>query len=199
MIVALCRALAALVGAVLLAGLALAGLSVAAFSLGGGDGGWSLPGLARLLNLPQFADTVGAFLGDLGDGGAFMGIAVLAALGAVVLGVALLVGAFVARRERVLVLDRNAGGTLRARRRALGQAVEALSEQSRDVIASKAKLSPRRRGPGGRVAIRVDSAKTASGPDVIEGVRERVAGLAEAASLRLRIRHRVPRRGGTVR
>lgn len=197
--VVVCRALANLVGFVLLAALAIAGLAVAAFSLGGDDGGWSLAGLARLIGLPELSDTVGDFLdGFQADGGVDV-VAALSGIGALLLAVALLVGTLVARRERLLVFSRDSEGSLSARRRALAHAVEALAEQPRDVSAARAKLRPHRRRSGGRLRLRFDHARTADG-DKLEGtVRDRIASLVAATSLSVRVRDRVPRRGGRVR
>lgn len=197
--VLLCRALAAVVGLVVLAGLAVGGLALAIFSLGGGDGDLSVPGLARLIELPALADTVGGFLDDLEAGEGIDTVAALAGAGAVLLAIALLIGVLVPRRERLLVLSRDPDGTLAARRGALGHAVEALAEQPRDVTAAKARLRPRRARPGGRLRLRVDHAQTADGDQLVDLVRERVADLADATSLRVRVRGRVPRRGGRVR
>lgn len=197
--VLLCRALAGLVGAVLLAVLAIAGLAVAAFSLGSGDGTWSLPGLAGLVGLPELRDTVGSFLGDLESGGTTDAVAALSGAAAVLLAVVLLTGALVSRRERLLVLSRDGDGTLAARRGALGSAAEALAEQPRNVMAAKAKVRPHRSRAGGRLRLRVDHAKTADSKQVRRAVRERIDGLVNATSLRARVSDRVPRRGARVR
>lgn len=197
--VLLCRALAGLVGTVLLAALAIAGLAVAAFSLGSGDGTWSLPGLAGLVGLPELRDTVGAFLDDLEAGGSADAVAALAGVGAVLLAVILLTGALVPRRERLLVFSRDSEGTLAARRGALGNAAEALAEQPRDVMAAKARVRPHRSRAGGRLHLRVDHAKTADSKQVRRAVSERIDSLVDATSLRARVSDRVPRRGARVR
>jgi len=54
--VLLLRALARLVGFVLLLALAVAGLAAAIFSISGGDGTLSLPGLVELARLDDLSD-----------------------------------------------------------------------------------------------------------------------------------------------
>lgn len=191
------RALTGLVGLLLLAAFAVVGLAVALFSLGGGDGDFSLPGLARLAELPALAGTVGDFLDDLEA--TSDAVAALAGLGAFLLAAGLLIGALVPRRERLLVISRDAEGTLATHRKALGHAFETLAEQSRDVSAAKAKVRPRRTRAGGRLRLRVDHAHTADGDRLVDTVEKHVSQLASTASLKTRVRPRVPRRGARVR
>lgn len=197
--VLLCRALARLVGFVLLLGLALAGLAAAVFSISGGDGALSLAGLVELARLDDLSDEVGRFLERLEADGPVAVVAALSGLGAVLLALALLAGALVAGRERLLVVHRGQDGTVAARRRAVAQTASALAEQPRDVASAKAKVRPRRRGTGGRLRVTAYHARTASEPAVRDAARRQLEPLAGPLSLRVKVDGRVPRRGGRVR
>jgi len=196
--VLLLRALARLVGFVLLLALAVAGLAAAIFSISGGDGTLSLPGLVELARLDDLSDEVGAFLDSLEAEGPAV-VAALSGLGAVLLALGLLVGALVAGRERLLVVRHGEEGTVAARRRAVAQTATALAEQPRDVVSAKAKVRPRRRGSGGRLQLTAYHAQTASEPAVEDAARRQLEPLAGPFSLRVKVDGRVPRRGGRVR
>ena len=159
----LLNALARLVTFLLLAILALVGLAVAIFSIGGGEDGVSLPGLADLVGLPQLRDRVGELLAIV-EGGGVDAVPALAGLAAIALGVLLIVGAVVSPRERLVILLEGDEGTLAARRRALGQMAAALADQERDLTPRRVKVRPRRRGSGGRVDLAVDHPVTAEQP-----------------------------------
>lgn len=197
--VLLLRALARLVGFLLLLALALAGLAVAVFSLSGGDGTLSLPGLIELVRLDDLSDEVGTLLETLEAGGSADAVAALSGLAAVLLALGLLVGALVPGRERLLVVRRDEHGTIAARRRAVAQTASALAEQPRDVVSAKAKVRPRRRGTGGRLQLTAYHAQTASEPAVEDAARRQLEPLAGPFSLRVKVDGRVPRRGGRVR
>lgn len=195
----LLRALARLTGFLLLAILAVAGLAVAVFSIQAGTGTLSLAKLSELVRLPGLRDTVGAFLRSLESDGPVAAVAALSGAGAVLLGLALLAGALVPRRERLLVIDGDGGGTLAARRRAAAQAIRALAEQPRDVRRAKARIRPRRTRPGGRLRVTVYRARTADQRGVLQAATQQLRPLSEALSLRVSTRTRVPRRHGRVR
>jgi len=146
--VILVRALARLVTFLLLLALAVAGLAVAVFSIRGGDRPLSLPALADNARLPQLRDTVGDYLGQLEGAGNVALISLLCGLGAILLGLLLLIGALRGGRERLVIVDRTGGGVLAARRRALGQMAVALAEQVRGVVAAKVRVRTSRRGRG---------------------------------------------------
>lgn len=162
----LLRTLARLITFLLLLALAVAGGAVAVFSIGGGSGTFSIPGLAELIGLPVLRDDVGTLLRTVeGDGGIAV-VTALAALGAIVVGLLLLVGAFAPRRERLVVLEQDDSGTVAARRRALGRAAAALAEGTRGVTATRVRIKPRRRARGGRVRVRASHPRTAD-PDEV--------------------------------
>ena len=193
------RALAGLVGTLLLAVLAAAGLAAAVFAIQGGDGTLSLSQLAGLLALDELRDVVGGWLADLQAGGPIAAIAALSGAAAVMLGLGLVVGALVPRRERLLVIERSARGALGARRRAAASALRALAEQPREVLGAKVRVRPRRRGVGGRVRVTLLRARTADAGEVLEAARGTCQPLAEQLSLRLRTGQRAPRRSRGVR
>jgi hypothetical protein len=193
------RALAGVVGFLLLVLVALAGLAAAVFSLQAGEETLSLHGLSQSIGLDDLADELGAWLTDLEASGPVAIVAAVAGLGAIVLGIALLVGALVPSRERLVIMRRDERGDVAARRRAVAQAAAALAEQARDVISAKAKVRPRRSGSGGRLRVTADHARTATHRDVVAAARAQVQPLATPLSLRVSVRGRVPRRGGRVR
>ena len=193
------RTLAGLVGFLLLVLLAVAGLAAAVFSLQGGEGTLSYHNLASLLHLDDLDAELGPWLDSLEADGPTAVVAAIAGAGSILLGLALLVGALVPSRERLVILRRDERGDVVARRRAVGQAAAALAEQSRDVISAKAKVRPRRRGAGARLRLTADHARTVGNREVAAAVREQLRTLADALSLRVRVRGRVPRRHGRVR
>lgn len=195
----LCRALAALLGLILLVAVAIAGLAAAVFSIQGDIGTLSLTKLCDLVELDRLRGTVGAWLAALEDDGPTATVAALAGVGAVLLGLALLIGSLVGRRERLVLIERSPRGQLAARRRAAGQALRALAEQPRDVIAAKVRVRARRRRRGGRARLTLLRAQTAERRAVLASGKERAQPLAEAMALRVRARQKVPRRHGRVR
>lgn len=184
----LLQALARLVTFLLLVLLALAGLAFAIFAIGAGESDVSLPSLADLIALDDLRERVGDLYAIVEDGGELEVVPALAGLGAIVLGILLIVGAFGSRRERLVTLPHEGEGVLGARRRALGQMAVALADQPRDVTPRKVKVRPSRSGPGGRVDVAVDHPKTS------EGVADRTVSALEPVvgpfQLRTRVRTR---------
>ncbi|MGO9901243.1 MAG: hypothetical protein ACLP0J_16480 [Solirubrobacteraceae bacterium] len=194
----LLRALARLLTITLFVVLAACGLAIAIFSIGGSPtGDFSLSGLARLVGLGGLRKQVGELLQDLARPGPVAGIAVLCGLGAVAVGLLLLVGMFWPRRERLLVLETTAEGTLAARRRVLGRAAGALAEQARGITATKVKVRPGRRR-GGRILVRASYSRAQESQVVRQRTLRALAPLTEAFGLRARVRLRLARRGRTV-
>lgn len=194
----LLRALARLVTFLLLVALAAGGLAVAVFSLGG-SGDLSLPGLAKLVGLPGLEDDAGRLLGALEADGSIAVRSGLAGLGAIVLGVLLVVGALAPARERLLVLDRGDGGTIAARRRALSEVAGALVEQARGVTASKVKLRPSRRERGGKLSIRAAHSATAEAERVEREASAALEPITKAFELKTRVRPELGGAGKRVR
>lgn len=162
----LLRTLTRLITFLLLLALAVFGGAVAVFSIGGGSGTFSLPGLAELIGLPVLRDDAGMLLRAVEAGGPIALVTALAALGAIVVGLLLLIGAFAPRRERLVVLEQDDSGTLAARRRPLARAAAALAEGTRGVTATRVRVRPRRRGRGGKLRVRASHPRTAD-PDQV--------------------------------
>lgn len=192
------RALVRLVAFVLLALLALAGLAVLVFSIEGGSTGLSIPGLAADLHLPQLRVRVGDFLGQLEAAGPVALMSLVGGLIAIAAGLALLAGALVPRRERLVQLEANEHGTLNARRRPLAQVASALVEPLRGIEKLKVRVRPGRTS-GGRLKVRADRAQTAPEQELDGEMSERLAGLTEQFKLTAKVRSRVPSGGARVR
>lgn len=184
------RVLAALIGLLLLVVLAAAGLATAIFSLQAGDGTLSLSQLAGLLSLDELRDSVGGWITGLEAGGPIAAVAALSGAGAVVLGLGLLIGALIPRRERLLIIERSPAGVLSAKRRAAAAALQDLAQQPGAVLAAKVRVRPRRRAIGGRARLTVVHAQTAEPGRVLAAARSASEPLAEQLSLPLRVRQR---------
>ncbi|MDO8212181.1 hypothetical protein [Conexibacter sp. CPCC 206217] len=187
----LLQLLARLVAFLLLLALALAGLAVAVFSIQDTHTGLSIEGLAHDARLPQLRDTVGDFLASVERGGPVAVVAALCGLGAIVLGLLLVLGVVGSRRERLIVLDDGAqAGRTAAKRRPLAQVATALSEQVRGVTSVRARAHAGRRRS--TVGVRIDRAATADAQQIGADVRQALSSLTDVG-----VRARVEtRRGG---
>ncbi len=184
----LLRTFARIVTVALLLALSLCGLAIAIFSIGGtASGDFSLPGLARLVHLPQLRSDIGDLYARLEASGSVAGISALCGLGAVVIGVLLLLGVFLSRRERLAVLESSGDGTIAARPRVLGRVVAALAEQARGVTATKVKVAVGRHGMA-RVGIRASHAKADTSQEIRTRTTEAVAPLSDAFGIRASVR-----------
>lgn len=186
----LARAAARLLAFVLLVALAVAGLAAAVFCIGKGRDTLSLHNLADIVALPQARDQVGDFLDTLEAPGSTAVLSALGGLAAMAVGLVLLIGVLVPRRERLVALTRTQDGTIAARRRPLGQIAEALVEQTRGITDAKAKVRPRRRA-GGRIKMRIDRTRRADDRDVKAGARQALEPLTNPFKLRARIQSRL--------
>jgi hypothetical protein len=183
----LLRVLAAVVGFVLLVVVAVGGVVVAVFCIRGGTATLSLDHLAGLISLPELRDKVGPFLESLEADGPAAALAALCGAGAVLLGIGLLIGALVPRRER---------GTIAARRRAAAAALADLAERPREILSAKAKVRPNRKRAGGRARLKLtEAAGTDERPQAAQA-RAQLDELGEALSLKLQRARRKPRHGG---
>lgn len=189
----LARALARLLGLLLLAVLALAGLTVAVFSIQGGHGTLSLPGLAAGLHLTAVRTTVASSLHSLEDHGAIRVDVALWGAGALTLGVVILTGSLVAPRERLILIARNKNGTISARRRALSQAGVALAEEPRSVLGAKARARPWRRSPGGLLRLRVEHPAHTTDREAKRIVVAALEPLTDSLPIRARVSARAAR------
>jgi hypothetical protein len=194
----LLRALARLVTLLLLAFLAACGLAIAIFSIGWSrTGDFNLPGLARLVHLGALRDQVGELLHDLAGPGPVAGIAALCGLGAIALGLWLLVGALWPRRERLVILDRAKEGTLAARRRVLARVASALAEQTRGVDRHQGQGQTRPPARGAACGARRPLAHPGA-PKYPPTHPLALAPLTEAFGLRARVQPRLGQRGRRV-
>jgi hypothetical protein len=192
----LLRVLAAVVGFVLLVVVAVGGVVVAVFCIRGGTATLSLDHLAGLISLPELRDKVGPFLESLEADGPAAALAALCGAGAVLLGIGLLIGALVPRRERVLIVERTERGTIAARRRAAAAALADLAERPREILSAKAKVRPNRKRAGGRARLKLtEAAGTDERPQAAQA-RAQLDELGEALSLKLQRARRKPRHGG---
>jgi hypothetical protein len=196
MTVFLLRLLAAVVGFILLVVVAVGGVVVAIFCIRGATATLSLHHLASLISLPALRNKVGPFLSSLEADGPAAALAALCGAGAILLGIALLFGALMPRRERVLIVERSDRGTIAARRRAAGNALVDLAERPREVIGAKAKVSPNRSRTGGRARLKLTEAAGTDERPKAEQARTDLKDLAESLSLKLQTSSRRPRRGG---
>jgi Family of unknown function (DUF6286) len=194
-VIALARVLARIVGFVVLVALAAAGIVLAVFCIGTGTNGPSLGGLARLLSLASVRDTVGQWLTRMEEPGSVAVIAGLCGLGAIVLGLLLIAGVLVQRRERLVQLTEDEQGKLAARRRPLAQVATALVEQVRGVTEARVRVRPFRR-TGGRLSVRASSTRRADADEVRRAVSEKLESLTQPFKLKARVD--VPRRGARV-
>jgi hypothetical protein len=194
-VIVLARSLARLVGFLVCVVLALGGLLLAVFCIGTGTHGPSLGGLARLLSLPSVRNTVGAWLARLETPGSVAVIAGVCGLGAIALGLLLIAGVLVPRRERLVQLAEDDRGKLAARRRPLAQVATALVEPVRGVSEARVRVRPSR-GAGGRVSVRASRTARADADEVRRAVAERLESLTGPFKLKARVD--VPRRGARV-
>lgn len=193
----LLRAIARLVAFLLLVILAVCGLAVAVASLGGGNG-FGIAGLAELVRLPQLEDLVRGLFEQVEGSGAAKPEPALAGLGAVAVGLLLLIGVLWPRRERLVTLEGGKEGTLGARRRALAQVAGALAEQSRAVTATKVRVRPRRRRPGGRLELRALHPRSSEAKEVRRQATDSLESLTEPFALKAKVRPRLGERGDRV-
>jgi Family of unknown function (DUF6286) len=194
-VILLARLLVRALGFVALVVLAVAGIVLAVFCIGTGTHGPSLGGLARLLSLSSVRNTVGRELFKLAEPGSVAVIAGLCGLGAMLLGLLLLAGILVPRRERLVQLVSDERGTVAARRRPLAQVATAIVEQVRGVTEARVRVRPLRRA-GGRLSVRASRSRPADPRELQSAVRQQLAGLTEPFKLRARVE--VPRRGPRV-
>ena len=194
----LLRALVRLVAFLLLVLLALAGLAAAVFSIQGGDTGLSLPALADLLSLDRLERTVGSWFSGLEGSGPSNEVEALPGLGAVLLGLLLLVGVLAPRRERLVTLRSTGDGDIAARRRALAQLATSLAESARGVTSARVKVKPRRTGNGGRLTVRADRPRSADEDAVEREVEERLEPVTGPFGLRARVTTRLGESGARV-
>jgi hypothetical protein len=194
----LLRAFARLVEVALMLVLALLGLGLAMYCLDAfihlGD---ARPD--RLLDLPQVRHDVGHFLDQVAAPGSTAALALLCGLGAMVLGVLLLIGLLGSRRPRLLPLEQDDNGALAARPGPIRDMARALAAQAAGATAVKRpRLKLPRGRRRGRMTVSATRSRTESEGDVQRAVSERIDPLTEPFRLRQRVHVRRGEHGERV-
>jgi hypothetical protein len=185
----LLRAMARLVGSLLMVVLALLGLGVAAYCVDGFIGlGSARPD--RLLGLPAARRDVGHFLAQLATPGNTAGLALICGIGAILLGLLLLRGLLGSSKERLVVLDTDAdGATLAARPRALQAMARVLAEQAPGITnVKRPKLTLSRRGTRGRLKVTASRNRTSEHDEVQRAVRSELEPITAPFNITPRVR-----------
>ncbi len=194
------RLIVRLIGVVFVSVLALAGLAIAAYCL---DGAIKLGSLRpdRLLSLPTVRHRVGDFLTQMASPGPVAALSLLCGVGAVLLGLWLLVGVLRRPKERLALLESDgSAGDLDARPGVLREMLRALAEAPRQASAvARPKLSLARRGTGGRVTVVAKRSSTSEPEQVKQALEKAIAPLTEPFSLKQRIHVREGTKGERVR
>lgn len=195
----LLRAMARLIGSLLMVVLAVLGLGLAAYCF---DGfirlGSARPD--RLLGLPSVRRHVGHFLTQLAAAGTTAGLALICGIGAILLGLLLLRGLLRSSKERLVILDANADGAmLAARARTLRAMARVLAEQAPGITSVKRpKLALSRRGTRGRLKVTASHTRTVKRADVQQAVASQLEPISGPFHLRPRVRLHVGQRGERV-
>lgn len=195
----LLRVLTRLLGVLWMIALALSGLGIALYCL---DGFISLGSVRpdRLLGLPGVRRHVGRFLEQLAAPGNTAGLALLCGLGAMALGLLVLVGVLRSRRQRLVILEQDSGnGTLAAKPGTLRDMARALAEQVPGATSVKRpRLALSRRGTRGRLKVTASRARTGNPQEIERALKERLEPISQPFNLRPRIRVRLGGRGERV-
>jgi hypothetical protein len=190
--VSVLRSLARVVGVVWMLALALFGLGVAAYCVD------ALVGLGpirpdRLLDLPSVRRHVGRFLGQVAAPGSTAGLALLCGLGAMVLGILLLIGILGRRKQRVAILEQDdQTGAIAARPRPLADMARTLAEAAHGATnVQRPKLSLSRAGTGGTLTIDTTRTRTTDSRELTAAIHQAVEPIIDPFSLRPRVRVRL--------
>lgn len=180
MIVWLARGLTRLLALVFLPVMAGAALLAAIAAIAGGERSRDA---ARSLGATDAWRSIdGAIRGGAVDERALL----IAGAIALALGLALLVGVFVPRREREIPLT--GAAQLGVRPRALRQALRHLAEDVRGVREAKVRIGARRVGSGARVRVRAVRAASIESAQITSGISASIAPVAEAFGAAPRVR-----------
>jgi hypothetical protein len=195
----LLRPLVRLIGFLWMLALALFGLGVALYCV---DALVSLGSVRpdRLLHLPSVRDHVGHFLDQLAAPGSTAGLALLCGLGAMLLGLLLLVGVLGRRQQRLVILESDdQTGAIAARRRPLRDMARALAEPTNGATSVKRpKLALSRRGTGGTLKVIATRTRTADPRELQTALQTAVEPITEPFGLKSRVRVRLGESGSRV-
>jgi hypothetical protein len=195
---ALLRTLVRLIGVLWMLVLALFGLAVALYCV---DALVSLGSIRpdRLLHLPTVRRHVGRFLAQLAAPGSTAGLALLCGLGAMLIGVLLLIGVIGRRKQRLVILEQDRTGAIAARRRPLGDMARALAEPVRGATSIKRpKLALSRRGTRGKLKINATRTRTTDPRELQAAVEKAIEPVSEPFGLTPRVRVRLGDSGNRV-
>ena len=192
----LLRTLARVIGAVWMVVLALSGLAVAMYCF---DAVVSLGSARpdRLLGCPSVRRHVGRFLDQVAAPGSTAGLALLCGLGAMLIGVLLLIGVVGRRKQRLAILEQDSEtGAVAARPRPLRDMARALAEPVRGATSVKRpRLSLSRRGTRGKLKVNATRTRTTDPKELKAAVEKAVAPISEPFSLKPRVRVRLGESG----
>lgn len=192
----LLRVLTRLTGAVLMLALALVGLAVAMYCFDAVVGlGAARPD--RLLDLPAVRRHVGRFLDRVAAPGSTAGLALLCGLGAMLLGIALLIGVLGRRKQRLAILEQDhQTGAIAAKPKPLRDMARALAEPTRGAASVKRpKLSLSRRGTRGKLTVDATRARSTDPSELKTAVEKAVEPITEPFGLKPRVRVRLGESG----
>lgn len=191
----LARAFSRTIGILLMVALALLGLGVALYCLD------ALVGLGaarpdRVLDLPSVRSGTGRFLAQVAAPGVTAGLALLCGLGAVTLGMLLLVGLLRSRRRRVAVMERPGdGGRLAAKPGPLRDMARALAQQTPATAVQRPRLALSRNGDRGRMTLCATRPRTTEAATLRRALEESLRPISEPFGLKPRIRVREATQG----
>ncbi len=181
------KTLVRLIGFLLAVVLCVVGLALAVFSIQGGKSGLSIPHLAHLVHLPQLRHDVDNFLTRLEASGPVALVALASGVGAVIIGVLLLIGILVPTRERLLTISGSGDDALLARRRPLAALARSLAESADEVSEAKVRARPRRRG-GGKLTVSAEHTPATGATAARSAVEEALAPLTGPLALSVKVR-----------
>jgi hypothetical protein len=193
------RPLARLVGTIWMIVIALFGLAVSLYCV---DGlvklGSARPD--RLVHSQRLSRHVGRFLEQVTAPGSTAWLAVLCGLGAMAIGLLLLVGTVRSSRQRLAVLESDSStGMVAARPRVLGEMTRDLAAQTEGATRVKRpRLSLARSGRRGRLKVRSARTRTSDPKVVRRAVTEAVAPVSDPFSLKPRVSVRLSDGRGRV-
>lgn len=186
------RGLARLVEVLLMAAIALVGIGVALYCLSGLVSlGSARPD--RLVHLPAIRRHVTYFLKEVTAPGGIAVLALLLGAAAIAAALLVLVGLLRSRRERLLVLDRDAEhGDLYVRPRTVSRMVRSATIQIPGITGVKrARVALRRNGQRGRVTLLASRGADVDAATIDAAVHERVDPIIEPLHLQGNIRVRL--------
>ena len=188
----LVRAIARLIEILWMAVIALVGIGVGLYCL---DGLISLGSARpdRLLHLPVVRRHVGQFLAQLSAPGSVAILALVCGVAAIVIGLALVVGLLGSRRERLIVVERDAErGDLYARTRTVTRMIRSVTEQTPGVTGvHRSKLRLKRSGERGKLKLLASRGPRSDAAAVDDAVHERVDPITEPLHLSADVRVRL--------